>query len=532
MVTITTTALSQSGVSTLQNGDIYSQTDFNTTVSNIRTKINSIVVDLNALNAGEGALASNNTWTGTNAFQANATFYNVYFTSTYGFGDQFILLDAANASAERDQSIRFNRGSTSATPARITYDATNHLYRFSTDNDTTLAKIRHLDGAASTDGMSYGQGVKATGTVTENITGTKTFTTTLPLCATVPTTDTQLINKLYADTQYASVSAGGILQQSSTPAITANTLWIDTTTVANLKFLRANGTVYAPITGIHQGTSAPTSPTPASGHLWIDTTSTTQASLKRYDGSAWKQVLPATVDTATTFTGVVTFSATPVFSTTSTFTGAATFNGGWAAGSAVTLNANSNKITNVTDCTAAQDAATKNYVDNNNKYKLLFNQTASVTVTAASATTIVSTGSGTATIAANTLAVGDVIKVTATGTVTGGVGSARTVSFVLPYSGGASVSIACADTQPATVWRIERIMAVKSIGSGGTLFGATTCLQMVASAAGVNTGQVDSGDVAINTTNANALTMTAAWDATTNNPTVTCNGLILERYSV
>ena len=427
-----------------------------------QTQVNNLVTDTQTLNTATGQLSANNTWTGTNTYQANITAYNLYFTATYGLGDNFILMDAARAAAERDQSIRFSRGTTSATPARITYDATNHLYRFSTDADSTLSIIRIADGAASTDGMTYGQGMKATGSVAETVTGVKTYSS-YPLAGTsyvAPTTDLQFIPKKYADDQYASVSTGGILQQSSTPAVTANTLWIDTTTVANLKFLRANGTVYAPITGIHQGSSAPTSPAPLNGHLWIDTTSTASSSLKRYDGSNWKQVLPATVDAATTFT------ASPTFST------------GFAVTAGQTIDFNSNILTEVGTPVATTDAANKTYVDTSSPK--IFACTANFNVTCnTSPVSLLGTGVGSLTLAANKMIAGSCIRITGKGVMSTD-GTPNTLLLTVKL-GSVTITATGATTPPASfsgaAFEYRALLTCQTTGASGSVQG-TQCLEV------------------------------------------------------
>ena len=344
LATITATSISASSIPTLQSGDTISHTDINNGFSTLRTMINSIVTDLGTLNTADGGLGDANTWTAVNTFNAG-----IAFEAGDGINDTFLLIDADNTGAATTCSLRMQRGSSGA-DAYLTWDTTR--WNFYTDDATTRSVVRVADGAAANDCMTYGQGIKATGTVAETVTGVKTFDS-YPAITTyaAPTSNTQFAPKKYVDDQTSSLVTGGILQQTTAPATTNNNLWIDTTSAANYKFHRANGTAFAPVTGIHQGTSAPTSPAVASGHLWIDTTSTDSSSLKRYDGSAWKQVLPATIDAATTFTGAVTMSASTVFSL------------GFSVAASQTIDFNANRLQEVADPTAAQDAATKNYVD-------------------------------------------------------------------------------------------------------------------------------------------------------------------------
>ena len=350
LLTLTSSAISGSSIPTLQSGDTISHTDINNGFSTLRSMINLIVTDLGTINTADGGLADNNTWTGTNTYTGVVTFNaGVAFEAGDGINDTFLLLDADNTGAAATCSLRMQRGSSGA-DAYLTWDTTR--WNFYTDDATTRSIVRHLDGAAANDSMTYGQGVKATGTVAETVTGVKTFDS-YPAITTyaAPTTNTQFAPKKYVDDQTSSLVTGGIIQQATAPAVTNNNLWIDTAVAAGLRLHRANGTIFIPVGPFHQGTSAPTQPTPASGHTWIDTTSTNSPSLKRYDGSNWKQVIPATIDAATTFTGAVTMTASTVF------------NAGFSVTASQTVDFNANRIQEVADPTAAQDAATKAYVD-------------------------------------------------------------------------------------------------------------------------------------------------------------------------
>ena len=531
MPTLVATAISQSQVATLQNQDVYTHTDFNSSVAILRTTINNIVTDLASLNTADGGLADNNTWTGTNTFQANATFYNVFFTSTYGFGDSFILIDSDNTGAAATCQVRFERGS-SGGDAYFEWDTTR--YNFWADAGTTRSIVRFLDGAAANDGMTYGQGVKATGTVAETVTGVKTFSS-YPLVGTsyaAPTTNLQVAVKKYVDDQTASLVTGGVIQQTSAPAVTNNNLWVNTTDTSNYEFFRANGTVFAPVTGIFQGTSAPTVPTVANERLWIDTTSTASSSLKRYDGSAWKQVIPATIDAATTFSGALTFSTTTLTTGVATFTASPVFNGGFSVAASQTISMGSNVVTLVADPTSAQHAATKNYVDTTSPKK--FSATAGVTVTSTTLVTVIGSGVGSLTIAANTLIAGSVIHVHASGIFTTD-GAAGNLTFQA-YLGAATLE-GNNPTTPANSltnawWSYDAYYTVRTTGASGTL--QNEHVLIVGGGGDATAGTAKTlpralGTSTIDTTAANAYNLKANWEVG-NAETMTCSQFVMYVY--
>lgn len=285
--TITVSQIGESSITTFYNKDTVSHTSLNSNFSQLRTTLNSLVSQTGTMEDLLPRLAASNTFTGTN------TFNNITFASGYGITNTFILIDSDNTGAAATCEVRFERGS-SGTDAYIQWDTTR--YNFYTDAGTTRSVIRIADGSAANDGMTYGQGVKATGTVAETVTGVKTFDSYPAITTYVaPTANTQFAPKKYVDDQTSGLVTGGIIQQTSAPATTNNNLWIDTTTTGAYKFFRANGTQFDPVNGFHQGTGAPTSPTPVSGHTWIDTTSTARPEWKRYDGTTWQPIQTAYV---------------------------------------------------------------------------------------------------------------------------------------------------------------------------------------------------------------------------------------------
>lgn len=292
----TITAMTLSRTNVFITGTSAAASQVNTNFSEDLTEINRIITDLTTFSTGLATIADNETISGIWTFTPATTFTaGITFGSgaTAGITNTFAIIDADNTGAGVNCSLRFQRGTDNANDAQIVWNASptdaNTYYSFTTDG-TTLSNVRALTSVNAADLTRRDEVCLLT--TAQTVAGVKTFSS-YPVVGTTyaaPTTDLQVAVKKYVDDQTSSISTGGITQQASQPAVTNNTLWIDNTSSANYKFFRANGTRYDPVTGIHQGTSAPTTPSAASGHLWIDTTSTTNPQFKRYDGTNWQVV--------------------------------------------------------------------------------------------------------------------------------------------------------------------------------------------------------------------------------------------------
>ncbi len=524
MATITVSQLSESALTTFYNKDTISHTTLNSNFSSLRTTLNSTISQVTALELLTPLLAASNTWTGT-----TNTFKHIAFTSGFGISDTFVLIDSDNTGAAATCDVRMERGSSGA-DAYLRWNTTDWL--FYGDAATTLAQVQFADGASANDGMTYQQGVKLTGTVAETVTGVKTFSS-YPVVGTVyaaPTTDLQVSVKKYTDDKFDSLSTGGILQQTSTPAVTSGNLWIDTTVAGGLRLNRANGTIFVPVNGFHIGTSAPTQPTPAANHTWIDTTSTTSPSLKMYDGAAWKQVIPATIDAATTFTGAVVGSSTIrsagafTADATSTFTGVATFT---AVPICTTLATTASQLTN------------KAYVDAASPKKYV--STAAVTIAnSGTQATLIGSGVGSLTIAANTLIAGSVIVLEAYGIMstdnntnnaivrlkirnTGTVGTDEISNITVPTTGYFTVST-------AKRWSLRYVITVRTAGASGTTDGRGHMDFVVDADYQPLSYVLPASYITIDTTAAQLIDFTWIWTNALAASTVTCQSFKMETY--
>lgn len=436
MSTLTATPISESSVITAYNRDTASNADINTFTAAFKSVTDAIIIDLATLNTDKLDPDDDITFTGDNTFSGTNTF-----------------------------SAAVTMTSTLAVTGNITYagnlvsSGTSKTINFNTNVVTNIGAA-----SATTDAIQYQQAVKATGSVAENITGTKTFTTALPICSVVPASGSDLTNKTYVDLQVFGNS--GITQSTSAPATTAGALWLNTTSTSNYELFRANGTAFAPVTGIFQGSSAPTAPAAATGRLWLDTTSSTQLSLKRYDGSTWRQCLPATVDGATTFTSAVTMSASTVFSA------------GFSVAPSQTIDFNSNVLTEVGTPVSGTDAANKTYVDSAAVYVKQFVQTTNGSASNTVEASLLGAGVGSLTIPANTLSAGSIIRITAKGTITSSTASPSfTMQTKVNGSTDGSIAIDNYGAAPTTApYRLESILTIMAGGSGGTWQSETTLL--------------------------------------------------------
>ena len=330
---LTGTASTLSLAYTFVSGTAADASQVNTNFSDTQTEINNLITD----QAETASLTEAQTFTLIQTFTLAPVFNGgIGFASGQGVNGTVLLLDADETGAGVDISIDLQRGSTAA-DAQILWDSTNADYEFYEDQASTLATIRIGNGAASGDAIEYDQAVKAEGSVAETVTGNKTLSgnTTLNGSVTVGASQT--------------IDAG------------ANKI----TNIANGS-AATDAAAFGQISGITAGTCTegvgnPTGACTAGSCYWDTTTNTApvQWFCEGADGTTWVQGSLNSVALAFTF------------DSTLTVTGATTLNGGLEVAASQTIDFNANKITEVGDPTAAQDGATKAYVDSRQEFSPL-----------------------------------------------------------------------------------------------------------------------------------------------------------------
>lgn len=313
-------------------------------------------------------LADANTFAGANTYSAVQTYtlapvFNAGVTfgsdATDGITNSFVVIDADNAGAEADSSVRWQRGSTNANDSRLEWDATNDQFEFTTEG-TTLAPVLVAECDATSEACPYESVVRDTGTQT--VAGAKTwsdantFTSAVTLSTTCSTAN-HACPKTYIDTADSAITAGGSSEGSGAP--------VGSCTNGGKYYDVATNT--APIEYYCKGSDSMT---------WVKVDSDSQ------DITPW-----ISTSTDIDFTGVPPSSATDSLlglgidvasgSANGNFIGInkASFTGNFIqaevagvdkfvvdATGAVTV---AGTISGVTDPTTAQQAATKNYVDTN-----------------------------------------------------------------------------------------------------------------------------------------------------------------------
>jgi hypothetical protein len=160
----------------------------------------------------------------------------------------------------------------------------------------------------------------------------------------------------------------------------------------------------------------------------------------------------------------------------------------------------------------------------------LFSATASTTVTAASATTLIGTVTGSTTIAANTFTAGGVMEVLAEGFYTTPA-TARTLNISLLIGGSSRVSTGAVTVLALITngtWRLHCGVTTRTAGVSGTQI-ANCIFEMAPSSLSVLTpGEASmqaSAAWTVNTTGTLALDLQAAWDATTGSPSITATNV-------
>ena len=205
---------------TFTSGTAADASQVNSNFSSGQTAINNACTDITAFDTSKANLTAN-TFTGIQTFNAG-----IAFESGDGINDVLLILDADNAGAEVDQSLRFNRGSTDANDARISWIAADDRYVLTTDG-TTLADVKVGEGDSSDEIVTYDQVVLDTGTQT--VAGAKTwsdaavFSSTASFAGAVTLTTTcstanHACPKTYIDTADSAITAGGSSEGSGAPA--------------------------------------------------------------------------------------------------------------------------------------------------------------------------------------------------------------------------------------------------------------------------------------------------------------------------
>ncbi|MBI3308224.1 MAG: hypothetical protein HYZ79_02495, partial [Candidatus Melainabacteria bacterium] len=256
--------------------------------------------------------------------------------------------------------------------------------------------------------------------------------------------------------------------------------------------------------------------------FWCDTgtctgCSTTNPVIHVCDGTNWQESDKTVEDLSRTINGTTLFDNSVT------------------VGSSVSVSAGSNKITNVADPTSDQDAATKKYVDDSiPASSTLFASTANVSIDGMSSTetSIIGSGVGSLTIGANTLSVGDTLRIKAAGQYnTDGAAGSGTIKLKF---GGTTLITSTTQALPNQItgsWSIDCIVTIRAIGASGTAQPRGLTILSTTS------GTVSSIDMGVNsttvdTTAANAVDLTWQWSGSHDGgETWTCTNFTLEKLT-
>ncbi len=438
--------------------------------------------------------ADNETITGAWTFTPACTFNGgVTFGGDDGVNNTSLLIDADNSGAEVDTKILFQRGST-ATDSEIRWDSTDDRFELYTDG-STLSDVQVGNCDSTGEACNFDDVVLDT--TNQTVAGVKTYSSAI-IQSTECTSSNELCTKSYIDVADSAITAGGCSYGTSVP-----------------------------VGACMQGACYNLSTSSGAIVHYVCTSSGYVATNPYFDSSA-------------TFTMSITLSSsgnsitgTPTITGNTQVTGNLTVTGTFALSSSG-FNASNVRLQNVADPTSAQDALTLNYF--NTHSTKVFSQTSDVTISnTTTETSLVGSGVGSATISANTLAVGSHIRVKARGYLTNTSGSTKTATIRL-YFGGSVVQsnstpsfISDANTQGG--WDIDWEMTVRSTGAAGTVQSQGRFIH-------VNSGSPSNGTVVanlhdesidyINTTTGQAINITWQWSGAHSNTTVVCTNLVIE----
>lgn len=156
----------------------------------------------------------------------------------------------------------------------------------------------------------------------------------------------------------------------------------------------------------------------------------------------------------------------------------------------------------------------------------LFSTTASTTVTAASATTLIGTVTGSTTIAANTFTAGSLTEIHAQGYYTGF--STRTLTIDLKIGGSTRLTTGAIAVPVATngVWRLFCGITTRTAGASGTQIGNCIFEATGATLTAAGEGAMQTASTwTVDTTGTLAVDLQATWDSTTGAPTITATNV-------
>lgn len=190
-----------------------------------------------------------------------------------------------------------------------------------------------------------------------------------------------------------------------------------------------------------------------------------------------------------------------------------TTTGTQTSGDCVKIDASGNHIANGSACGSGSGGTAGS---------TLFSTTGSTTVTAASATTLIGSVSGSTTVAANTFTAGAFMEFSAQGYYTGF--STRTLTIDLKIGGSTRLTTGANTIPVATngVWRLHCGITTRTAGASGTQIGNCIFEMTGATLTGAAEGPMQTASTwTVDTTGTLAVDLQATWDSTTGSPTIT-----------
>lgn len=440
-------------------------------------------------------------WTFTPAITCNG---GVTYGSGHGTNNTSHIVDADNAGPEANQCYAFNRGSTSANDPAVKWNtATGTVDVVDNCSGSTLQDFRTGDGDTTGEVVTYDQVPKLT--TTNELTMVNNFDV-------APTSDVDATatNELARFGQLSGLSAGTCTISGMAPsgACTNGACHWDTTTSTS------------PILYVCAGADSMT---------WT-----------KLDIDSIRTTNPIITSTDVDFTGA------PPASTTDSLIGLGSdIASGDASGTYLGINAAMGYAGNLADLqvdgvskfkisetgavtvtdtitgitpTAAAHLTTKDYVDTSIQVDPLFNSTATVSVTSGTAMTLIGTGSGSLTIGADTLAVGNRIHIHAKGYVSNAGSDDAQITFFLGSTqlvGTLAVTTTAADAATNKYFEIDGDVTIRTIGMTGTTVSQLRYLQQTDTSTQLSFLQAsaETGTQTLDTTASNALDLKWAWVA-------------------